>query len=119
MKNLAYIAIAASVIMSGPQAAANESVVSDPAADADCLISLILLADAADEEDGDAIFSIAMYYFGRLGGEGHADKDFIASRMDRFFDDENLYLTKSQDCASDFELESGKFDELAKAVESD
>lgn len=119
MKKLFYGAIAASALMFGPSAAANESVVSDPAADADCLISLILLTDDADEEDEDAIFSIAMYYFGRLGGEGYANKDFIVSRMGRFFDDENLYLSNSQVCATDFELESRKFDELGKAVKPD
>ncbi|MGB5724800.1 MAG: hypothetical protein WBM39_10325 [Parasphingorhabdus sp.] len=119
MKNLFYGAIAASAFMFGPAVEANESVVTDPTADADCLISLVLLMDAAEKEDEDSIFAIALYYFGRLGGAGYADTDFIASRMGRFYDDENLYLAKSQDCASNFERESRKFDELAKAVESD
>lgn len=117
MNGLFYGALAAATMTAGSMAAANDPVVSDPGADADCLISLILLMEAADKADEDAIFTIAMYYFGRLGGEGRADKTFLMSRMGRFFDDENLYLTESQACATDFETEGKKFEELAKALE--
>ena len=117
MRNLIYGAVAASSLAFGSMAAANDTVVSDPGADADCLISLILLMDDAEETEEDSIFAIAMYYFGRLGGEGQANSDFIMSRMDRFAADENLYLTESRTCAVDFEREGGKFEELAKALQ--
>ena len=117
MRGWIYGAVAAATMAIGPMAEANGPVVSDPGADADCLISLIMLMDAADEPDDDAIFSIAMYYFGRLGGEGYANKTFMMSRMGRFFDDENLYLATSQACATDFETEAKKFEELSKALE--
>ena len=65
----------------------------------------------------DAIFAMTMYYYGRLGGEGSANAPYLASRVGRFVDDENLYIKESENCANDFEAEVSEFDELAKIFE--
>ena len=52
MRNLFYGALAAALVTTGSMASANGPVVSDPGADADCLISLILLMEAAEKTDG-------------------------------------------------------------------
>mgnify|MGYP003145239445 CR=1 FL=1 len=117
MRSLIYGVVAAATMATGAMAEANDRVVSDPGADADCLISLMLLMEAADESDEDSLFTIAMYYFGRLGGEGYANKTFLMSRIGRFFDDENLYLTESETCATDFATEGNKLGELFEALE--
>lgn len=100
-----------------PAAYAAESIDSDPASDADCLIALLALSEEADSSDQDAVLTMAIYYFGRLGGEGQANSAFIISRMGRFADDETLILTEAESCITDFETESNKFDELSKLLD--
>ena len=117
MKKAIIAALAGASLAFGTAAEAARSIDSDPAADADCLIALLALSDDAEGEDEDAILTMAMYYFGRLGGEGKANTTFLLSRMGRFADDATLYLTESQQCATDFETEAKKFDELSKALE--
>jgi hypothetical protein len=117
MKKRIIAACCAACLLSAPMAYASESIDSDPAKDADCLIALLTLADQADDKDEDSIFAMAMYYFGRLGGEGKADAAYLLSRMGRFTDDENLYLAEAESCVSDFETEAKKFDELSKIME--
>lgn len=117
MKKRFIAACCAVSLLSAPIAHAGESIDSDPSADADCLISLLALSDQADGEDEDAILAIAMYYFGRLGGEGQANSAFLLSRMGRFSDNETLFLTEAESCIADFETESKKFDELSKLLE--
>lgn len=115
-KRLVAVLCSASLVFA-PTAYASESIDSDPSADADCLISLLALSDQADGEDEDAILAMAMYYFGRLGGEGQANSSFLLSRMGRFADDETLFLTEAESCITDFETESKKFDELSELLD--
>lgn len=107
--------IAASFALASTAPAQAESR-NDPESDADCTISLMLLMGQDDVETDaqDAIFGIATYYFGRLGGEGKGNVEYLISRMDRFVEDEMFYLEKSQECATDFEADVqilGKFGE--------
>jgi len=117
MRKAIISAVIAASLLIGTGAHAAESIVSDPSSDADCLVALLALADQADKEDEDAIFTMAIYYFGRLGGEGKADTAFLVSRMGRFADDESLFLTEAESCIADFEKEAKKFDELSKLLE--
>ncbi|GAB5488536.1 MAG: hypothetical protein Pars2KO_21060 [Parasphingorhabdus sp.] len=117
MKKSLIAALGAIALLSTPMAFASESIDSDPSADADCIIALLTLSDQADGDDEDAIITMAMYYFGRLGGEGQANASYLLSRMGRFADDESLYLTEAESCISDFETEGEKFAELAKLLE--
>ena len=88
----------------------------DPQTDADCVIALSMLADQAEEAEGDAILTIAMYYFGRLGGGGKATTDFLVSRVDAFETDEALFLTEAEKCATDFQGETDKLAAFADAL---
>ncbi len=117
MRKTVFAALAAVSLTIAPMAHASESIVSDPSSDADCLVALLVLADQAEKEDEDALFTVAIYYFGRLGGEGKANSAFLLSRMGRFADDESLFLTEAESCITDFETESKKFDELSKLLE--
>lgn len=117
MKKRLVAALCAASLLCTPAAFASESIDSDPSADADCLIALLALSDQADGEDEDAILAMAMYYFGRLGGEGQANSAFLLSRMGRFADNETLFLTEAESCVADFETESKKFDELSELLD--
>lgn len=114
MKNFLYgCLITASLVLASTAHAESQN---DPESDADCTISLMLLMgqDDADTDAQDAIFGIATYYFGRLGGGGKANVEYLISRMDRFVEDELFYLEKSQECAAAFEADVqvlGKFGE--------
>ena len=118
MKSVFWATAAAASLVLAASSASGRSIESDPAADADCVIALMLLGESAEGSSAeDAIFAMTMYYYGRLGGEGNANASYLASRVGRFVDDETLYITESEECANDFETEVSKFDELAKIFE--
>lgn len=98
---------------------AKAQIVSDPAADADCVLALLTLLDQPEiKGDEDGIITIAMYYFGRLGGEGKATEGYLISRMGQFADDENLYLEEADNCVTDFETEAKKFENMGKILDN-
>ncbi len=106
MKNFLYGGLIAASHALASTTPAHAEMQSDPDSDADCTISLMLLMAQADAADQDGLFSVAMYYFGRLGGEGQANENYLVSRMDRFITDQMFFLQKSQECATDFEAET-------------
>lgn len=66
----------------------------------------MMLTEQAEASDKDAIGTMALYYFGRLGGEGQANAAYLSSRMNRFAAEPEYYLAKSEQCATDFEAET-------------
>ena len=116
MKNLLSSGFIAAALAFASAAPAHAALQSDPESDADCTISLMLLMAQAEEADQAGLFSVAIYHFGRLGGEGKANKEFLLSRMDRFVDDQEFFLEKSQQCAADFEAESNTLAEFGNSL---
>ncbi|AMO71148.1 hypothetical protein [Sphingorhabdus sp. M41] len=107
MKNFLSSGLIAASFALASATPASAEMSSDPASDADCVVSLMMLTEQADNaSDKDAIATMALYYFGRLGGEGQANAGYLSSRMNRFAAEPEYYLAKSEQCATDFEGET-------------
>lgn len=118
MKNMIFSGLISASLALSSLTPANAQIVSDPAADADCVVALLILLDQPEvKDDEDGIIAIAMYYFGRLGGEGKATESYLISRMGQFADDENFYLEEAENCITDFEGEAKKFENMGKILE--
>jgi hypothetical protein len=118
MKNFFYGGLIAASLVFASATPAKAELQSDPERDADCTISLMLLMAQVEEAGGeqDPIFTITMYYFGRLGGEWRANEAYLTSRMDRFVAEPEFYLEKSQQCATDFEAEAETLGEFGTSL---
>ncbi|WP_417623099.1 hypothetical protein [Parasphingorhabdus sp.] len=106
MKNFWRSCLVATVLALASAGPAHAAMSRDAGSDADCTISLMMLTEQAEASDKDAIATMALYYFGRLGGEGQANATYLSSRMDRFAAEPEFYLAKSQQCTTDFEAET-------------
>lgn len=68
MKNFIFGGLVTASLALAATTPAKAQIVSDPAADADCVLALLTLLDQPEiKGDEDGIITIAMYYFGRLG----------------------------------------------------